>query len=186
MSAPKSAAAKRAAGKPTARKRTTGAKPSGLRDALKAKQIRTGHYEIPVVDYDSAVAAAKRVTETRNQLALAQLTGQADAIKAGEKLVAEAEAANAKCWHRLDLRPVSDAVQEELKREHPSDAETPLFEDPYAYALLAASADADLTAEEWHDTLSDRERWTEPDVVELLGLVIELCNRPFSAGIPKG
>lgn len=159
---------------------------AALLKALKGKPIRTAHYDIPLVSYDDAKALAVDVQKARNDVALARFGNDPETIATAERRFAEAEKAEQEAYRRLILRPVQEADQERLKADYPTDDETPLWQDAYAYHLLAASADSSLTGEQWAEILGDREHWTEPDVVELLSLVMDVCNRPFSAGIPKG
>ena len=155
-----------------------------LRDALAAKQVRTAHYDIPLADSQTTMDAGKALQSAKQSFFIADL-GDDDALKKAAKVALDkAQAAFDACSYRLDLRAIPDADRDALRNEHPDDESVKVGEDPFVYALLAASVDGDVTAEEWRTELHS-ERWREADRNELLGLVLDVNLRPFSAGIPK-
>lgn len=168
-----------------------------VRAALKARVQRTQPYDIWHTDPAEHQATVREAITTK-RLALAATKDADGKIKPGDQATIDqadaaikaAEAAIASCRVRIHLRPLSNAVLEQLEQAHPDETT-----DDYELAVLARSADCGLTAAEWRNTFAgigdDGEvdedlAWSRADRVELIALALEVQRTPQSKGFPKG
>ncbi len=170
----------------------------GLRAALAKKQVRTTHFDIPIVDSDTVDAVARRLQEARQAATVARYQDPKklpELEREVEKLKAELDA----CFHRLTFRGLpGDDDLDRLMNQHPytgdltGDERPPYDMDGFNVALLVAcckNGDG-MTEDDWREELWS-ERWTPQDRLNQSGTgifnkVLEANQRDFSAGIPNG
>lgn len=162
-------------------------KKKGLREALAAKQVRTAHWDVPLANSETSMTAAKALQSAKQTEFVANLGDDAELKKAAKLALDQAQAAFDQCAYRIELRAIPDADRDALRNEFPDDpAVVKVSEDPFSYALLAASVVGDtMTGQEWQAEMTS-DRWRDTDRVELISLVLDVNFRPFSHGIPKG
>lgn len=169
-------------------------KRKGLRAALAAKTTRLVPFDVPVVDSETADAAAERLLKANNQLdQLRWITEDKDVHDRVRREHREARQQRDACFYRVQFRGLGDADFDALVSEHQPSAEQRKqgYEwnpDTFIYALIEACLlDGDgMTADDWRDELANADRWTKADAGAFRRAALDANGREFSDGIPKG
>jgi hypothetical protein len=156
-----------------------------LRDALKAKQRRTTHYDLLIADPSEAEAeveqaeAALRLELLRDGDDVEQLRGQVEAARARVR----------DCLYRVTFQNLPPDEFEELVAAHPPGKDQPKSDEwspSFRAALIAACAvDSDMTEAEWQAELAS-ERWNDADRTALFSAALSANVTARSVSIPKG
>lgn len=168
------------------------AKTKGLRAALAKKQVRVESFDIPLVDYATAKAAALAVEEASQRAVYTKFGTEDDVKKAVEADLVKCKAALAKCFHRVEFRGLGESAYDALLNEHPlTDEEREAGEkvgENFIVALIVASIvdGDDMTEDDWKAELADESRWPRADKNALFETVLSANARAFTDGIPKG
>lgn len=184
---------KKRAGSP-ATSRTTQPARTSLRDALAKKTSLRTYHDISVVSSDH-VDRAQRQLEAARQMQAATMLHSDDDVKArATKLVEDAEAARAQCFHRLWFRGLGFTEFDALVALHPPTGEqTDEAWDPdtFGYALIAECVQdedgtpGELTAEEWKAELSDESKWTRADRLRVIRMAMAAQQQTMADAVPK-
>lgn len=165
---------------------------SPLRKALAAKTTLRTYFDVAIVDTETVEAAQRQVAVAEQLVAATLLSEDQEVTSKAQAMLDQAKARRDECFHRIWFRGLSEVDFDALVALHPpTDAQR---KDGWAwnvetfnYALIEACAvDSDLTAAEWEAELSDADRWTRADKVQLVNAALA-CNRQTMAdAVPKG
>lgn len=176
-------------------------KPHGVREALQRRQVRTTHYDLPLVAFEDAQAKAQDLaiaeqTITAAEFLIAQEPHRPDvddALKVARATRDAARKARDACFHRITFAGLPEDDFDAMVQLHPPTADQiraaqakgedpPLWDsDTLIPDLLEhCSQDSELTAAEWAVELKG---WTRGERQDIAAKVLEANIRSFATAL---